>query len=116
MSRRLKKFHQAKNIFERMDVSRGDLPDFLRSYWMYNWIILWLFLLALTVAGYFKNIIWFAWPIISLTMIIARYFDIYHYRGMTLKGYPAGVNTFYNYIFIAFVPTVVGEIISYLNF
>lgn len=115
MSRRMKKYNQAKNIFERMDVSRGDLPDFLRNYWVYQWIIPWLLLLALTLAGYLKIIMLFTWPLVSISMITARYFDIFNYKGTTLSGYPAGASTFFHYVFIALIPTIIGELISYYH-
>lgn len=89
MSKRFKRFQKGQTVLERMDMSRGALPDFLRAYWIYKWLLPWLTVLALNFAGYIQVAAFYIWPIIYITMLIARYLDIYKYKGTTFFGYPA---------------------------
>lgn len=116
MSKRLKRFQNAKNIFERMDVSRGAFPDFLRSYWIYKWMMPWLFTMAINLGNYINQLAFYLWPIIYLTMVIARYLDIFKYRGTTFSGYPAGAYSFQKYLLFALFPMLIGELVTALNY
>lgn len=103
------------NILDRLDASRGELPDFLRSYWMIYWFLPWLVLLTLSFLNELTSILYFLWPIISVSMLIVRYIDIFTYKGTTFFGYPAGHKDFFRYIFWVWVPTIIGEAITYSN-
>ncbi len=115
MNKRIKRFQNAKNIFERMDISRGAFPDFLRSYWIYKWMMPWLLVLALNLANYIDELAFYFWPLIYLSMLIARYIDVFKYKGTTFSGYPAGSYSFQKYILFALLPMLVGELITALN-
>ncbi len=115
MSKRFKRFQNAKNIFERMDVSRGAFPDFLRAYWIYKWMLPWLFILALTLANYLGALAFYLWPIIYFSMVLARYLDIFKYKGTTFSGYPAGAYSFQKYMLFALFPMLIGELLTALT-
>lgn len=102
------------DIFDRLDASRGKLPDFLRGYWMIYWIIPWSLLFALSLFSNAASVAFWLWPLVSISLIIIRFFDIFVYRGTTFFGYPAGERHFWRYFFIAWIPTIAGELFTFL--
>ena len=78
----------------------------LRLYWMVAWVFPSMVVISFVVDKKLGVAAYFLWPLIFLSMVAAKYFDIKFYNGFTADGEPATMQDFKKYCFYA-LPIIV---------